>query len=215
VAAVVFDCDGLLVDTEPRWTVAESSLFADHGLPFGADEKAIMIGRTIDAAAADLAVRFARPGEAAAIAADLLQRVHAELGARAEPFPGAIDLVRACAERVPVAVASNSPRSLLDLVLERSGLSELLPVSIAADEVGRPKPHPELYLTACRRLGAAPGGSVAFEDSVTGAASVRAAGLYLIAIPSLPNVPLDHDWQPISLADPALLTWAGALRPAA
>lgn len=213
VDAVVFDCDGLLVETESRWTVAETSLFADHGLPFGAEQKAMLIGRSIDAAAEDMAACFGRPGEGAAVATDLLERVHREIEALAEPQPGAADLVRACAERVPVAVASNSPRSLLDVALEGSGLAGLLPVSVAGDEVERPKPDPDLYDEACRRLGAAPTSSVALEDSGAGVASARAAGLYVITIPTLAGERLDHDWELETLADPALLAWASALRP--
>lgn len=210
-AAIVFDCDGLLVDTESRWTRAETALFADHGFPFGPEQKAMLIGRTIDDAATDMASYFDRPGEGTAIAADLLERVHAEIDAGAEALPGALDLVRACAERVPVAVASNSPRSLLDLALNRSGLAELLPVSVAADEVERPKPDPELYLTACARLVADPALSVAFEDSGTGVASARTAGLYVITVPSMQGKQLDHDWQLATLAAPELLNWAVGL----
>lgn len=213
VDAVVFDCDGLLVETESRWTVAETSLFAEHGLAFGQEQKAMLIGRSLEAAAEDMAACFGRPGEGAAVGAELLVRVHREIEALAEPQPGAIDLVRACAERVPVAVASNSPRSLLDVALQGSGLAELLPVSVAGDEVGRPKPDPDLYLEACRRLSAAPTSSVAFEDSGTGVASARAAGLYVIAIPSLPGMQLDHDWELATLTDPELLAWASALGP--
>jgi HAD superfamily hydrolase (TIGR01509 family) len=213
VDAVVFDCDGLLVETESRWTVAETSLFAEHGLAFGQEQKAMLIGRSIEAAAEDMAACFGRPGEGAAVGAELLVRVHREIEALAEPQPGAIDLVRACAERVPVAVASNSPRSLLDIALQGSGLADLLPVSVAGDEVERPKPDPDLYLEACRLLGAAPTSSVAFEDSGTGVASARAAGLYVIAIPSLPGMQLDHDWELATLTDPELLAWASALGP--
>lgn len=213
-AAVVFDCDGLLVDTESRSTAAESSIFADHGFSFGPEQKAMLIGRTIEAAADNMAAYFDRPGESAVIAAELLKRVHCELEARAEPLPGALDLVRACAARVPVAVASNSPRSLLDLALGTSGLAELLPVSVAADEVERPKPDPELYFSACRRLNVAPAFSVALEDSAIGVASARAAGLYLITVPSMPGTKLDHDWELTTLADPDLLAWALELRPA-
>ena len=212
-AAVVFDWDGLLVDTESRSTTAESSIFADHGFSFGPEQKAMLIGRTIEAAAENMAAYFDRPGESEVIAAELLERVHCEIEALVEPLPGAFDLVRACAARVPVAVASNSPRSLLDLALESSGLAELLPISVAADEVERPKPDPELYLSACRRLNVAPAFSVAFEDSAIGVASAREAGLYLITVPSMPGTELDHDWELTTLADPDLLAWASVLQP--
>ncbi len=213
VAAVVFDCDGLLVETESRWTLAETAIFAEHGFPFGPEEKAMLIGRSIEAACDEMAEYFGRAGEGPAIAVDLLERVQREVEAFVEPMPGAVELVQACAARVPVAVASNSPRSLLDLALERSGLAELFPHSVAGDEVARPKPDPELYVAACRQLNADPARSVAFEDSGTGAASARAAGLYVIVVPSLPGKQLDHDWQLTTLADPELVAWASALVP--
>lgn len=209
--AVVFDCDGLLVNTEDCWTVAESAVFAAHGLPFGPEEKALLLGRSLQAAGEVMAGHFGRPGAGAEIAADLLARVRAELKRSAAALPGAVELVRACRAKVPVAVASNSPRELLDLTLGSAGLLDCFPRSFAADEVRSPKPAPDLYLTACAALGAAPRRSVAFEDSATGAAAARAAGLHVAVVPSLPGGDLDHDWLGTSLADPELLDWAGML----
>ena len=214
VAAVVFDCDGLLVETESRWTIAETAVFAAHGFPFGPAEKAMLLGRAVEEAAPELAEYFGRPGEADAIAAELLDLVHREVAAKADALPGAFELLQACAARVPVAVASNSPRSLVDLALERSGLGELLPVRVTLDDVGRPKPAPDIFLEACRRLGADPASSVAFEDSGTGTRSARAAGLYVVGVPSFVGVELDCDWVVDTLADPRLVAWAATLRPA-
>ncbi len=211
VAAVVFDCDGLLVDTESRWTIAEAALFAAHDVPFGAEQKAMMIGRSVAEVAVDLAAYFGQPGTHEAIAAELLDRVHVEVGKHADAMPGALELVRACAARVPVAVASNSPRSLVDLALAPSGLGDLLPVRITIEDVARPKPAPDLFLEACRRLGADPASSVAFEDSGTGTRSARAAGLFTVGVPSLPGSELECDRQIASLADPGLVAWAAAL----
>lgn len=113
---------------------------------------------------------------------------------------------------MPIAVASNSPRELLDAALWSAGLADCFTHTFAADEVRSPKPAPELYLTACETLGATPRRSVAFEDSATGIASARAAGLYVAVVPSLPGAGLDHDWLGTSLAEPELLDWAGGLR---
>ncbi|MGW0610576.1 HAD family hydrolase [Streptomyces sp. NPDC002788] len=213
VEAVVFDCDGLLVDTEDCWTVAESAIFAAHGHPFGPAQKALVLGRSLDAAGEAMAGHFGRPGAGAEIAADLLARVRKELARGAEALPGAADLVRACRASVPVAVASNSPRELLDTALESAGLLDCFSHSFAADEVRSPKPAPDLYRTACAALGAAPERSVAFEDSATGIASARAAGLHVAVVPSLPGTDLDHDWLGASLAEPELVAWAHGLGP--
>ncbi|BDM74413.1 haloacid dehalogenase (plasmid) [Streptomyces nigrescens] len=208
VEAVVFDCDGLLVDTEACWTVAETAIFAAHGHPFGPEQKALVIGRTVEAAGEAMAHYFGHPGAGAELAADLLERVRKELSGGAEALPGAAELVRACRAAVPIAVASNSPRELLDAALRSAGLADHFAHSFAADEVRSPKPAPELYLTACQALGVSPRCSVAFEDSATGIAAARAAGLHVGVVPSLPGTALDHDWLGTSLAEPALQEWA-------
>ncbi|GAA3131467.1 HAD family hydrolase [Streptomyces echinatus] len=106
---VVFDCDGLLVDTEACWTVAETAIFAAHGHPFGPEQKALVIGRTVEAAGEAVAQYLGCPGAGAELAADLLERVRTELSRGATALPGAAELVRACRTAVPIAVASNSP----------------------------------------------------------------------------------------------------------
>ncbi|UXY32014.1 HAD family hydrolase [Streptomyces sp. HUAS TT20] len=209
--AVVFDCDGLLVDTEACWTVAETAIFAAHGHPFGPEQKALVIGRTVEAAGEAMAQYLGHPGAGAELAAELLKGVRKELSQGATALPGAAELVRACRAAVPIAVASNSPRELLDAALRSAGLDDCFTQSFAADEVRSPKPAPELYLTACDTLGVAPKCSVAFEDSATGIASARAAGLHVAVVPSLPGVDLDHDWLGTSLAEPELREWAGEL----
>ncbi|WP_030807841.1 HAD family hydrolase [Streptomyces sp. NRRL F-2799] len=209
--AVVFDCDGLLVDTEVCWTVAESAIFAEHGHPFGPQQKALVIGRTLEAAGEAMAQYLGRPRAGAELAAELLERVRKELSRGAAALPGAAELVRACRTAVPTAVASNSPRELLDAALWSAGLADCFTHTFAADEVRSPKPAPELYLTACETLGATPRRSVALEDSATGIASARAAGLYVAVVPSLPGAGLDHDWLGTSLAEPELLNWARGL----
>ncbi|MEU0057571.1 HAD family phosphatase [Streptomyces sp. NPDC006334] len=209
--AVVFDCDGLLVDTEPCWTVAEAALFAAHGHPFGPEQKALVLGRTLEGAGEVMADYFGRPGAGPELAAELLERVGAELVRGAAALPGAVELVRACQAAVPVAVASNSPRNLLDRALRSAGLADCFTHTFAADEVSRPKPAADLYLTACEALGARPEHSVAFEDSATGVSAARAAGLYVAVVPSLPHTVLDHDWSAPTLADPSLQAWAETL----
>jgi HAD superfamily hydrolase (TIGR01509 family) len=210
--AVVFDCDGLLVDTEACWTRAETTLFAAHGLAFGPGQKALLIGRTMEAASATMAEYFGRPGTGAEVAADLLGLVRAELASGAGPLPGALDLIRTLAGRVPMAVASNSLRELLDLALMSAGLAGFFEHTFAGDEVEQGKPAPDLYLAACERLGATPGRCVAFEDSATGIAAARAAGMFLAVVPSLADRELDHDWLGASLADAEVTAWSAAVR---
>ena len=208
VSAVVFDCDGLLLDTETCWSRAEASLFADHGFGFGPAEKDLLIGRTLEAACHDMAEYFGEPGTGPELVAELTRRVERELGDGVEPLPGAPELVELLAARVPLGVATNSPRALLDAALGRSGLRSTFQVSVAADEVTEPKPAPELYLRAFEMLDANPHHGVALEDSSTGVAAARAAGTFLITVPSQPGKELDGDYVTTSLADPALVEWA-------
>jgi HAD superfamily hydrolase (TIGR01509 family) len=207
VDAVVFDCDGLLVDTESGWSRAEAAIFAEHGHGFGPEQKALLIGKTLEDGAATMAGYFGRPGEAAEVAGRLHALVAQELAAGADALPGAVSLVAALRGRVPIAVASNSPREFVDAALASARLGPVGEV-FAAEDVARPKPAPDLYLTACARLGAAPERCVAFEDSRTGVASARAAGLFVVGVPSLAGVTLEVDAVFGSLADPGLVEWA-------
>jgi HAD superfamily hydrolase (TIGR01509 family) len=208
--AVVFDCDGLLVDTETCWTVAETELFARRGLPFAAAEKAHLIGASIPGACAWLAERFGDGTTADDVATELIALVDEVVARDAEPMDGAPALVAAVRARVPVAVASNSTRELLDHALTRGGFTTAFAITVAADEVAAPKPDPELYLTACERLEADPSRCLAFEDSATGLAAPRAAGLRTVAVPSLPGARMDADVTLDSLADPALIAWVAS-----
>ncbi len=210
-AGVVFDCDGLLVDTEPCWTVAESAVFAARGLGYGPAEKAAFIGKSVGATVALMAERFGEVGNEEGIRDEVLSSIADAIGSQAEPMPGALELVEVLSARLPVAVASNSPRLVLDLALARAGLGGVFGAVVAADEVARPKPAPDLYLQACRLLGVAASQSIAFEDTGTGAAAASAAGLHVIGVPSPEALPFPADGTLASLADPALLDWARSL----
>lgn len=132
--------------------------------------------------------------------------------AGAEPRPGAGELVAALRGRTPIGVASNSPESFVRAALEAAGLSGAFAAVVTADQVAEAKPAPDTYLEACRRLRAAPSRSVALEDSPTGVAAARAAGLYVVGVPSLPGVVLDADLVASSLADQAVAAALGLAR---
>jgi HAD superfamily hydrolase (TIGR01509 family) len=208
-AAIVFDCDGLLVDTEASWTVAETAMFARHGLRFGPEDKATLIGRSIPVAARVMAQRFGRPGESAAIQAEITAMASREIAAHAAAMPGAHRLLELLAGRLPLGVASNATRALLDAALARGQFGDVFRVSIAAEEVAAPKPAPDIYLEACRRLQVEPTRALAFEDSPTGARSARAAGLKVVGIPTLPSADFPADLVVASLDDARLLDWVG------
>jgi HAD superfamily hydrolase (TIGR01509 family) len=190
-AAVVFDNDGLLLDTEEAWTRAETTLFANHGSAFTYDHKRELIGSSHSIAAGKLEVMLEQPGRGE----DLMNELHALVMDEAkhdiEPRPGALELVDALIDAgVPIAVASNSQRAFLDLVLNTAGVADRFAITVAGDEVPRPKPWPDIYLEACARLDADPAASFGLEDSPTGATAAKAAGLTVIGVPYLSDIEL-------------------------
>jgi HAD superfamily hydrolase (TIGR01509 family) len=209
--AVVFDNDGLLLDTEEAWTRAETALFARHGSTFTFDHKRDLIGSSHTVAAGKLEAMLGLPGEGPALIDELHALVMAEARHDVEPRPGAVALVEALLDAgIPIAVASNSPRDFLDRVLGTAGVAGHFAVTVAGDEVTHPKPAPDIYLEACRRLGAAPAGSVGLEDSPTGAAAAKAAGLHVIGVPYLADMAVpDADLIAGSLADAAVYEACG------
>jgi HAD superfamily hydrolase (TIGR01509 family) len=208
-AAIVFDCDGLLVNTEPTWSIAQTELFRRRGRDFGEAEKALLIGSSVETGSRILEREFAEPGRSEEIRDEYVSLVREAFTTGAPAMPGAGAMVRqALAAGIPIAVASNSPREIVDLALAGAGLDGLFHASIAADEIENPKPAPDLYLEACRRLGADPLDTLAFEDSAKGLQSAVAAGLRTVGIPSLASQPLDADWVWPSLAHDDLVAWA-------
>ncbi len=192
--AVVFDNDGLLLDTESVWTRAEADLFERRGLEFTPVDKRELVGTSAEIAGGILERRLAEPGRAAALIEELNELVVAELEHGVEAMVGARELLHALKERgTPIGLVSNSPLAFVSRSLEIAGFEDRFDVVVSAHEVAAPKPAPDPYLEACRRLGVAPGPDVvALEDSPTGVAAARAAGLTVIGVPSLEGIALDE-----------------------
>jgi HAD superfamily hydrolase (TIGR01509 family) len=209
--AIVFDNDGLLLDTEVAWTRAESELFRRHGSTFTVDHKRDLIGSSHTIAAGKLEVMLGRPGEGSALMAELHELVMAEVRHDVEPRPGAVELVEALlAAGIPIAVASNSPRVFLDQVLATAGMADRFAITVVGDEVPNPKPAPDIYLEACRRLHADPARAVGLEDSPTGAQAAKAAGLTVVGVPYLADMEIPAaDIVAASLADAVVLATVG------
>lgn len=206
-AAIVFDCDGVLVDTEPSWERAERDMFARRGAQLGPQERSQLIGTSYRSTAARMAKLLNEPDNEPLLLAELVSSVAERIRAEATPMEGAHQLVEAMlATGVPVAVASNSPHQIVDVGLAAGGFQGVFDVVIGFEDVVHPKPAPDLYLEACRRLGVPPTQSVAFEDSSPGVASALGAGLFTICIPS-PGVEVRADLTLSSLADPRLAAW--------
>lgn len=192
--AVVFDNDGLLLDTESVWTRAEEDLFERRGLEFTPADKRELVGTSAEIAGGILERRLGEPGRAAELIEELNVLVVAELEHGVEAMIGARELLERLRERgTPIGLVSNSPLRFVQRSIEIVGFESLFDVVLSAHEVAAPKPAPDPYLEACRRLGVEPGPSVvALEDSPTGVAAARAAGLTVIGVPSIEGVALEE-----------------------
>lgn len=192
--AVVFDNDGLLLDTESVWTRAEQDLFDRRGLEFTPANKRELVGTSAEIAGGILERRLGEPGRAVELIEELNDLVVAELEHGVEAMVGARELLHALKQSgIPIGLVSNSPLVFVQRSLAIVGFHDQFDVVISAHEVAEPKPSPDPYLEACRRLDVAPGPTVvALEDSPTGVAAARAAGLTVIGIPSLEGIVLDE-----------------------
>jgi HAD superfamily hydrolase (TIGR01509 family) len=192
--AVVFDNDGLLLDTESVWTRAERDLFERRALEFAPEHKRELVGTSAEIAGGILERRLGEPGRAAELIEELNELVIAELEHGVEAMIGARELLHDLKVRgTPLGLVSNSPLRFVQRSLEIVGFVDRFDVVLSAHEVAAPKPAPDPYLEACRRLGVKAGPSVvALEDSPTGVAAARAAGLTVIGIPSLEGIALEE-----------------------
>src|SRR3954452_24613345 len=191
--AVVFDNDGLLLDTESVWTRAEEDLFALRGAAVTPADKLELVGTSAEIAGGILERRLGEPGRAAELIEELNELVVAELEHGGEAMLGARELLERLRGQVPLGLVSNSPLRFVRRSIELAGFEHFFDVILSAHEVAAPKPAPDPCLEACRRLGVEPGPSVvALEDSPTGVAAARAAGLTVIGIPSVEGVLLDE-----------------------
>ena len=188
--AVVFDNDGLLLDTESVWTRAEEDLFERRGTEFTPADKRELVGTSAEIAGGILERRLGEPGRAAELIEELNELVVAELEHGVEAMIGARELLERLRERgTPIGLVSNSPLRFVQRSIEIVGFEDHFDVVLSAHEVAAPKPAPDPYLEACRRLGVEPGPAVvALEDSPTGVAAARAAGLTVIGVPSIEGI---------------------------
>jgi HAD superfamily hydrolase (TIGR01509 family) len=184
--AVIFDMDGLLLDTETLWHEAETELFRRHGAEFTWDDKLAVIGTSHDFTARYFADRLGQPRERGAqLVSDMVDLMHERVRRTVHARPGAVELMRGLRDMddVRVGLASNSPRRLVDTALASAGMAGDFDAIVTADDVTHPKPAPDIYLLACRRLGVEPSDALALEDSASGVAAAKAAGLTCIGVP--------------------------------
>jgi HAD superfamily hydrolase (TIGR01509 family) len=187
--AVLFDMDGLLVDTEPLWFEVETKVMARLGGGWGPQDQAQLVGGSLQATIDYLLGKAARPVPRDVLAGWMLEEMVS--GVRRGPVllrPGAAGLLaQVRAAGIPYALVTSSERVIMEAVFAATGLH--FPVTVCADDVTRIKPDPEPYLLATKLLSADPACCVALEDSPNGAASAQAAGCRVVAVPNVVPVP--------------------------
>jgi len=183
IEAVVFDLDGVLVDSEPVWEEVRREVVAAHGGHWAPDAQDRMMGMSTAEWSAylvtDLGVRLSPPRVAEVVISAMAERYRSHLPL----LPGAVDAVGLMGSRFTLGLASSSPRSLIAVVLDASGLRPAFAAVRSTEEEARGKPAPDVYLTVARLLGVDPGSCAAVEDSSNGLRSAAAAGLAVIAVP--------------------------------
>ncbi|MDQ2622489.1 MAG: HAD family phosphatase [Actinomycetota bacterium] len=206
--AVLFDNDGLVLDTEAVWSRGEQELFARRGREFTIDHKRSLVGSPAKIAGQKLARFLDEPGREVELIEELDEIVLRELDGGVDAMVGAlelIDLLRAAG--VPIALVSNSPRRFIERSHEVASTGMPFDSVVSAHEVPEAKPAPDAYLEGCRQLGVEPSKRViAVEDSPSGVIAGVAAGLFVIGVPSVPGIELPQaDLVVSSLEDEQVL----------
>jgi HAD superfamily hydrolase (TIGR01509 family) len=188
IEAVVFDLDGVLIQTEELWDEVREGLAREAGGRYGAEEQRAMMGMSSPEWSRYMHEHVGLPDPPEEIAAEVVHRMAARYREQLPLIDGAAEAVERLAADFVLGVASSSNRPLIDLVLELSGLAEHFRATVSSEEVPRGKPNPDVYVEACRRLAVDPARAAAVEDSHAGIASAQAAGLRVLAIPN-PSYP--------------------------
>lgn len=189
-AAIIFDMDGTLVDSEIVWKEAETALFRDLGLDYTDEARQQIIGMRLDEMFTKLKRLYHLPQSVKELENDLVNRMIPLVYSEVRPKPGAQALIEyAAALGIPYCIASSSPMSIIKAVVDSQGWTKLIPHLFSADDVRLGKPAPDVYLYAAEKLGANPAECLALEDSATGARSAVAAGMTCYAIPDFHTKP--------------------------
>jgi HAD superfamily hydrolase (TIGR01509 family) len=181
---VVFDLDGVLVDSESQWDEIRRGVAAEAGRPWPADATRALQGMSTPEWSAYLTEVVGVPGRPKEVAARVIDRMASRYHSWLPLLPGAVEVVQRLGSRWPLGLASSSPRQLIEAVLESAGLASQFRATVSTEEVEAGKPSPAVYEEAVRRLGVDPQRAVAIEDSSNGLRSAARAGLRVIAVPN-------------------------------
>lgn len=196
--AVVFDMDGVLIQSEEVWDEVREAYVRERGGRYDAEIQRMMMGMSSTEWSGYLHEHAGVPDEPAAINAEVVRRMLAAYRDHLPLIPGAADAVQRLAARFPLGLASSSNRELIDTVLDVAGLASFFTATVSSEEVAHGKPAPDVYLEAARRMSVAPEHCAAVEDSHGGIRSAKSAGMRVVAIPN-PSYPPGE--EALALAD--------------
>jgi HAD superfamily hydrolase (TIGR01509 family) len=201
IAAVVFDLDGLLLDSEHLWDEAREALARERGGRWHDQAQRDMMGMSSPEWSRYMHERIGLDESPEEISAEVVGRMEALYHEQLPLLPGAREAVERLAARWPLGLASSSNRPLINLALELSGLAKLFRATVSSEEVARGKPAPDVYLETARRLEVDPTRMAAIEDSHNGIRAAAAAGMNVVAIP---NKRFPPDEEAVAEADVVL-----------
>ena len=184
IDAVVFDMDGVLIQSEEVWDEVREAYVRERGGRYDAEIQRAMMGMSSTEWSRYLHETAGVPEEPEAINAEVVRRMLAAYRDHLPLIDGAVEAVRRLAARYPLGLASSSNRPLIDAALDTAGLAAYFTATVSSEEVARGKPAPDVYLEAARRLGVEPNACAAIEDSHGGIQSAKAAGMRVIVFPN-------------------------------
>ena len=184
IEAVVFDLDGVIVDSEQVWDDVREQLAKERGGRWHEGAQAAMMGMSSPEWSAYMHDEIGLKESPEEINDEVVRRMLARYRESLPLIDGAVEAVRRLTPDFTLAVASSSNRPLIEVVLEKTGLAELFAVTVSSEEVAAGKPAPDVYLEAARRLGVEPAQCAAIEDSANGIRAAHAAGMRVLAIPN-------------------------------
>ena len=181
---IIFDLDGLLIDSEPHWQAAETAFLEAHGHGYDPALARRYAGLRLPDVIGVMQQACEIPGDPDGLAADLLARLLGEYDRGLHACPGAEAAIRLLERRYPLGVASSSPLSVIRFAIREFGWEASLATLCSGEEVSRGKPAPDVFLLAAKRLDIPPDACCVFEDSLAGLRAARAAGMRRIAVPT-------------------------------
>ncbi len=192
IQAVIFDMDGVIVDSEEYWWQSRLEFAERRGLGWSLDDQRLAMGRSTIEWARVMQERLALDLALEDIMREVIAGVNRRLAARLPVLPGAVEAARLAASAYPVALASGSPTQVIDEVMKLTGLDQVFQYVLYGDDMDHGKPDPEIYLKTAAKLGVDPANCLGIEDSGNGLRALYAAGMRAIAVPS-PGFPLSDD----------------------